>query len=104
MRGVDGRENDARGVRWEEEGRGNVEEEEEGQQRGRHEDKRVSDVLEPAEARKGGKEEGREDENDGGKGEGTEETESEGSKGRMCSPVSCPRSKPTKINANLLAT
>lgn len=83
---MEGRENDARGVREAEEGRGNVEEEEGGLERGR-----------PADARKGGKEEGREDENDGGRGE---ETESEG---RMCSILSFPRSKPTNKIANLSA-
>lgn len=96
---MEGRENDARGVREAEEGRGNVENEEGGLERGTHEDKRVSDVLEPAEDRKGGKEEGREDENDGGRDEGTEETDSEG---RMCSTVSFPRSTPSNKNANLL--
>ncbi len=57
---MEGRENDKGGRREPDEGKGNVEEEEEVTEevleRGTHEDEVINDVFEPAEAKKGRKE------------------------------------------------
>lgn len=109
---MEGRDNDKGGRREADEGKGNVEEEEggreEGLERGTQEDEDINDVFEPAEAKKGRKEEGRE-ENDGGREEREEagrdeetETEGEGREGRMCSTWSFPRNTSANKNTNHL--
>lgn len=67
-----------------------MEEVEGGLERGRQDNEGINDDLEPAEVRKGEKED---DEKDGEREEAAEtETEREGSEGRMCCTVSFPRS------------
>jgi len=107
MRGVVGRDNDKGGRRETDEDKGNVEEEEGGrEERGTLEDEVINDVFELAEAKKGRKEEGRE-ENDGGRDEREEsgrdeETERDGRGGRMCSTWSLPRNTSANKNTNHL--
>ncbi len=103
---MEGRENDKGCIREPDEGKGNVEEEEQGRkevmERGTYKDEVINDEFEPAEGKMGGKEEGREEENDGGRDERDEETETEreGRVGRMCSAWSFPRRTSANENTN----
>ncbi len=103
---MEGRENDTGCRREPDEGKGNVEEEEQGRkevmERGTYKDEVINNEFEPAEGKMGRKEEGREEENDGGRDERDEETETEreGRVARMCSTWSFPRRTSANENTN----